>query len=565
MHSFTKLRVSLVGMFWLSSLALGFSQDIRGVVTRNIAGDIAIRRQDGTATALPGLDPRAKYVLEELAGRPIQLPSLSVQNPAAMETWFGQARLPAPAPPSLPIPSSLAPAQRAKAESLRKEFLAIGSSANNQVNKHFSNLTKIAIATGGEATSNQLKLAMDTFKASVDSTAEAGQQSAQEICQREIEQGKTNEMIGYLMGLVRENTGERDQKSDMSTRVRVSGRALYGKNDGYPLCVYERIVKLADSAVSLKRGGRRFCSGFLVTKDLVMTAAHCLTRTEGGSPDGPKSYLDAAELAGVKVQINGFARPGPRMREVAIAEVILPASPDATAQQRIGDMNFASDLLDVALLRLAPNDAEIRPARLCNEAAAEEMGEPYVLFGHPGGGRGQILDNARGILPYRVSSAVKREVLCKLAAPIWNAASQVSQPAAQSEVMRIAGRIMKAIMDTYVDNGAGSFTLRHRGYSPSGMPAFILDPDAESGASGGMVVHRRQLCVAGIFSAGVDSKQVSHANWFVHEIAVPTSEILSQLKALKAAGGAVGKAYDDIEEARARLEEDNKKDICEND
>lgn len=321
-------------------------------------------------------------------------------------------------------------------------------------------------------------------------------------------------------------------------------KAVYGADDSFNLGSYKLAHDRGHAAVALFEDGANdhFCSGFLVAPDLVMTALHCMARRVSGGA----AMRDAGEIANLRVRFGDF-RGGSLVAptEAAVAELVFPGGIDAVLGQKVAAGAFSSSLPDVAILRLtadAPFPEIIKPMPMCRPGVLTKPGDPVVVVGHPQGSQGVAMDNAGQILPHLVSKNDRGLAICRLVTPILRvmshattppaapdgSPSQVSADTMRSKMVLRAGEILAQIDRSYRAADQGRFEFHHPDYGED-MPALVLDADARAGVSGAAILHRNKMCVVGVFVRGAEEIQIEKADWFSHEIGMPTALIRKNL------------------------------------
>ncbi len=280
-------------------------------------------------------------------------------------------------------------------------------------------------------------------------------------------------------------------------------KAFYSYDDRYRPRAYERIFNNSRGGVALSRKGREkepFCSGVLISDDLVLTALHCLDLL----PEEISVVFDLEEdLRGEPLDPKIFS----------VAEII--ESRDDTFPQ-----------LDFALLRLKPyadgrQAGDVCPAQ-CLSTFRLDRGHPIYVVGHPQGDPRLIADNAFVYFPFRV---VRKTQLNRLRLLI-----ELELRDDPKERERRLGQFDRSYRKE-IHNGREEW----RNYSLrwGGQPTLGADCDTFEGNSGSPVYSRERHRVVGVLMKGEpDLSTPWRPGWRRHEAILPVGPIVEQLDVL---------------------------------
>ena len=296
-------------------------------------------------------------------------------------------------------------------------------------------------------------------------------------------------------------------------------KANYGYRDVWDIADYRRIYENAAASVALSFGQAEpiHCSGTLVGKDLVLTAAHCLK-------DRYRNVRNVSEMV-VTFNFFGDAVSKQQVRAVSLAAPALSNEFKAAIQNQ----QFSTTILDYALVRIAPNaaPATARPQPLC-KTSRNNRGQPLYVIGYGNGGSGKVYDNARLFLPRQISEDQRNSIVCEIGPDLLKLVeAKRLKESDYKELMELLPRAYRENKDSETDND--KYVLQHPFYGY--MPSMGLDPDTVRGVSGGPVYDRSDHCLAGVFVAGSDDRlEAEAASWLYHEIALPISDVIRQMQ-----------------------------------
>ena len=420
-----------------------------------------------------------------------------------------------------------------------------------EANKRVLNITSYKFALGAGLakheraffnTANQPRIvsAGDTPMTSIDATIQAGDMGSNPAPKLLVVEKKIRSLRKkYRQALSDKNNQARSaavrELADVLREFRYDPqvthtlKAQYGELDNYPPWSYARIFQLSKSVVAIGEPGDNatnyfepFCSGFMVAKDLVMTAGHCFSRHDPRDLEVWFGYVE--DQAG--------SRPKPL--RFAILGVVAPG-PERLGkfQERAQVLDFDEDFLDLAIIKIntqsvvgnrnIPHDAKPQCLQGWNARKSVRKGRPIYVIGYPGypeSGRQKVHDAGRVYLPFRIRGIEFAELHEKVELDL------IDLPDGQ----RIA-RVEEFLKSYEPQSNDQNPWLELRDKRYGGQPRFGVAIDAFKGNSGSPVYDRNHHCVVGVLVAGAlgTGKRLT-ASWELHESVLPMSAIQRDLE-----------------------------------
>jgi hypothetical protein len=292
-------------------------------------------------------------------------------------------------------------------------------------------------------------------------------------------------------------------------------KTIYGNEDVYPTWRYARIVQDSTAVVALGEPGRdkSFCSGVLISDDLVLTAGHCFSGPPKREPAQVEVWLGYAEQADGNV-----IKPWMRRKVLEV-----PFAPAVSKWPDLLEGRFDMNLLDYAIVRIKPPaDGPAIPSNVAPQCLKREpphRNDALYVVGYPKGLPIAVHDNARVELPYRVAKGREFDLLRLQVETDFR--DQPEREAVLSEFDRSYVLAPGALLQYYYFHD-----VRDGGQARMGISA-----DTSRGNSGGPVFdHNNRQCVVGILNRGMpDTPARLQPNWMRHERVLPIRAILDDL------------------------------------
>lgn len=279
-------------------------------------------------------------------------------------------------------------------------------------------------------------------------------------------------------------------------------KALYDLDDRYAPETYRQIFKNTQGTGMVKSSSAGpEGSGVLVATNLFLTCAHCVYQYV---PD---------RLTNVSV-VFGY--------EKGLKDQILPTNEFPVTSILAEGGSFAEGspyVLDFYLLELGKNKdgqnaGDLFGPQFLSERRAK-LDDPIYVVGHPRGKYKAVHDNARVMFPFTVTAYEFSELQLRIAQEFQGATDQVEK--------------VNSFTSSYVPTKEGNIII-YRNYEYRGLPSIGADCDTFRGNSGSPVYNKRGKGVIGLLMSGEDDRMTYHAGWRYHEVVLPMSMIVKQLK-----------------------------------
>jgi hypothetical protein len=288
-------------------------------------------------------------------------------------------------------------------------------------------------------------------------------------------------------------------------------KALYGITSNFDPVSYNKIFMQSQRTVALVERGRRFCSGYVLSAEWIMTAGHCLKR---GDVAGLEAWISVDDSASpIKVALDDhWPRSGTGLSdEDPIDFVFLHMRSDESVAQYL-----------TAIERGAPACLDTQPL---------DYEQPVVVIAYRDEAPLKVYDHAYVWFPFRVRSQRFQEMSAMTGAKIQRLA-EAWFPGELGKQVDFFERNMTNFESSYQSRGefreyrAERAGLNRRAY-------FGMDTDTFKGNSGAPVFAREKVCVVGVFSGGAgENARIDEGTWKEHEFAIPLSEVAAHLRSL---------------------------------
>jgi len=295
-------------------------------------------------------------------------------------------------------------------------------------------------------------------------------------------------------------TGQDAQRTFLAgnfVKVRRDRKAVYGRLDFYRPLTYGRILANSRGTVAIAQD-RAHCSGVLVSKDLVLTALHCI-----------KDFF----VQDLKVWFNF---------EQDLSDNNLPRqSFDVAGVVAEGKPVRGGEKLDFALLRILPHDGkyagELYPAQ-CISMKRPLRDAPLYVVGHPHGLPRSVHDNGWVIFPFQINEHQFAELELLVQAEVAN------NPDRQNK--------LQTFRESYVRRNDPVVGIVYENYSVrwNKQPTIGAEIDTFHGNSGGPAFDKRNHRIVGLLFDGEDDVSTPWSpGWTRHEAILPITKVVEQL------------------------------------
>lgn len=299
-----------------------------------------------------------------------------------------------------------------------------------------------------------------------------------------------------------EDTKARAALVDIYGTLLKTGKAIYRRPDNYRPETYRRILEVSkgSGAIARKSESAAQCSGFLVGRDLVLTANHCFDNL----------LIDEAEFwFNFEQALDNTYTPVDKypVKSVVARGSQLPGDPLAQ--------------IDYALLRIGAN-ANGKHAHetwpiLCLSTARVDRDEPVYVVGHPEGAPRMVHDHAYVYFPFLVTETGYKDLRLLVEAEFKNDKEKDNW--------------IQRFEQSYVASTVGGQRV-YRQYSVrwGRQPTISANSDTFHGNSGSPAFSRRHHRVVGIlFDGEEDDNNSLRPGWRSHEAILPISEVVADL------------------------------------
>jgi len=427
----------------------------------------------------------------------------------------------------------------------------VGKTADGKVQvrdaqfKLLSSLDKAAAQVPNGAAKTELKTSIDDLRSKVsdvvaDGTAETAKEAANSIT-------TTQEALAsaYLsLNQRQQPDAVRKLGTAYFDTVRSKKRlnkAIYQYDDQYAPETYRAIYDQCKSVARLVQGTGRnrlpIGTSFLVAKNIVATASHCL-RDRYDEDIAPQS---------LHFEFETIAEDGShRQSSFPAARVVVNGFKDFTNVPIDQRLDFALVELGTDGSGKTPDAAGFKPLQICKETDQVKRERAVYVVGYPNGGEKTVADYARVFVPYEASDKMHAGFELEIGGQITNAEERARQDPDQASrdlQLRICQKNAEVLRQLFIASFKPitrnndkwwlfvSAFLADKDNPP--QPAIALDSDTFHGDSGSPVFLRGSSEVIGVLIRGAPDVQDLKVSWTDHEEAIPIQCVMDAWNTLR--------------------------------
>lgn len=329
-------------------------------------------------------------------------------------------------------------------------------------------------------------------------------------------------------------------------------KAAYGPKSIFDPFSYSKIFVQGRRTVALVERDEKFCSGYLLSAEWVMTAGHCLKRGDAQAMQVWVSVDCPDQLPEDETKLRTCRNSVETLKDGRkVGTVKIPVIDNWPVN---GTGRSDADSIDFTFLRISDSPLleehwdPIKQVPVCLQKEPLAYEQAVIVIGYRPGTLAQVYDHANVWFPFKAGSNRYAEISAMTGARLQRLAEAwFALPADQEKFFEDN---MSDFEKSYAPNGS----VREYRAERAGLvkrPYFGMDTDTFHGNSGAPVFYRNEVCIVGVFSGGAgENAEILEGTWKEHEFAIPLSEIVAHVKSVPTDQGG---ATSDQKAARERL------------